>query len=65
MQNVLDSMVTALLADSNRKFIYVEQVRCFFFVLALQISINMIIFGVMNFRAFPFEFSVKILKRVC
>ncbi|XP_023550350.1 probable alpha-mannosidase At5g13980 isoform X1 [Cucurbita pepo subsp. pepo] len=25
VQNVLDSMVTALLADSNRKFIYVEQ----------------------------------------
>ncbi|XP_022939163.1 probable alpha-mannosidase At5g13980 [Cucurbita moschata] len=38
VQNVLDSMVTALLADSNRKFIYVEQVRCFFFVLVLQIN---------------------------
>lgn len=27
MQNVLDSMVHALLADKNRKFIYVEMVR--------------------------------------
>ena len=26
VQNVLDSLVTALLADKNRKFIYVEQV---------------------------------------
>lgn len=26
MQNVLDSMVYALLADKNRKFIYVEMV---------------------------------------
>ena len=25
MQNVLDSLVPALLADPNRKFIYVEQ----------------------------------------
>ena len=25
MQNVLDSLVLALLADQNRKFIYVEQ----------------------------------------
>lgn len=25
MQNVLDSLVPALLADKNRKFIYVEQ----------------------------------------
>ena len=29
MENVLDSMVTALLADKNRKFIYVEQVILF------------------------------------
>lgn len=27
MQNVLDSLVPALLADKNRKFIYVEQVN--------------------------------------
>lgn len=27
MQNVLDSMVQALLEDKNRKFIYVEQVN--------------------------------------
>ena len=26
VQNVLDSLVPALLADKNRKFIYVEQV---------------------------------------
>lgn len=26
MQNVLDSLIPALLADKNRKFIYVEQV---------------------------------------
>lgn len=25
MQNVLDSLIPALLADKNRKFIYVEQ----------------------------------------
>lgn len=36
MQNVLDSIVPALLADKNRKFIYVEQASiyvsyfCFF-----------------------------------
>lgn len=36
MENVLDSMVPALLADKNRKFIYVEQVcLCFVFVLFL------------------------------
>lgn len=31
MQNVLDSLIPALLADKNRKFIYVEQVliNCF------------------------------------
>lgn len=28
VQNVLDSLVPALLADKNRKFIYVEQVCC-------------------------------------
>lgn len=44
MQNVLDSMVSALLADKNRKFIYVEQARRFFFVLVLQISISLIFF---------------------
>lgn len=26
MQNVLDSLIPALLADENRRFIYVEQV---------------------------------------
>ena len=31
MENVLDSMVPALLADKNRKFIYVEQVILFCF----------------------------------
>ncbi|XVF57696.1 hypothetical protein PTKIN_Ptkin07bG0002700 [Pterospermum kingtungense] len=30
VQNVLDSLVPALLADKNRKFIYVEQARAFF-----------------------------------
>lgn len=29
MQNVLDSLIPALLADKNRKFIYVEQVTVF------------------------------------
>lgn len=29
MQNVLDSLIPALLADKNRKFIYVEQVLVF------------------------------------
>ena len=29
MQNVLDSLVPALLADKNRKFIYVEQATLF------------------------------------
>jgi alpha-mannosidase len=29
VQNVLDSLVPALLKDENRKFIYVEQVRGF------------------------------------
>ncbi|KAL0344189.1 UNVERIFIED_CONTAM: putative alpha-mannosidase [Sesamum angustifolium] len=29
VQNVLDSLVSALLADKNRKFIYVEQARPF------------------------------------
>ena len=35
MQNVLDSVISALLDDSNRKFIYVEMVPifCFFFKL--------------------------------
>lgn len=32
MQNVLDSLIPALLADKNRKFIYVEQVICFVYV---------------------------------
>lgn len=30
MQNVLDSVISALLDDSNRKFIYVEMVPIFF-----------------------------------
>lgn len=29
MQNVLDSLIPALLADKNRKFIYVEQVSIY------------------------------------
>lgn len=32
MQNVLDSMVTALLEDKNRKFIYVEQVKIEYYI---------------------------------
>lgn len=42
MENVLDSMVTALLADKNRKFIYVEQVilfcLVFFFLTRSQVG---------------------------
>lgn len=30
MQNVLDSLIPALLADKNRKFIYVEQANLLF-----------------------------------
>jgi alpha-mannosidase len=33
VQNVLDSIVPALLADKNRKFIYVEQVCRYFLLL--------------------------------
>ncbi|KAK8652210.1 hypothetical protein V6N13_061232 [Hibiscus sabdariffa] len=32
VQNVLDSIVSALLADKNRKFIYVEQATIFFLI---------------------------------
>lgn len=32
MQNVLDSLVPALLADKNRKFIYVEQASFLLFL---------------------------------
>ena len=31
VQNVLDSLIPALLADKNRKFVYVEQVSFIFF----------------------------------
>lgn len=33
VQNVLDSLIPALLADKNRKFIYVEQVIITDFIL--------------------------------
>lgn len=45
MQNVLDSMVSALLADKNRKFIYVEQACCSLFELVRKFCISMIILG--------------------
>ena len=45
MQNVLDSLIPALLADKNRKFIYVEQVTqtsfsiWFFLVIVMSLGV--------------------------
>ena len=46
MQNVLDSVISALLEDSNRKFIYVEMVPifCFFFKLCFLFFIWVLVF---------------------
>lgn len=44
VQNVLDSLIPALLADKNRKFIYVEQVKLSTFLLYVcvcQVSLGM------------------------
>ena len=39
VQNVLDSLIPALLADKNRKFIYVEQVIITDFIYVLLVLV--------------------------
>ena len=40
MQNVLDSLIPALLKDENRKFIYVEQVNIAFIIVTCNFLIR-------------------------
>jgi hypothetical protein len=45
VQNVLDSMVPALLEDKNRKFIYVEQVKLeYYWIKRICICILVLLF---------------------
>lgn len=43
VQNVLDSLIPALLADKNRKFIYVEQAGSFFNRLTFSLYTDLVI----------------------
>lgn len=39
MQNVLDSVMSALFEDKNRKFIYVEIVSIFYSLLSISVNL--------------------------
>lgn len=63
MQNVLDSLIPALLADKNRKFIYVEQVGQIPIFLIFFIAICLVAEKVDEKRAKGFESLALFLRK--